>query len=282
VTVLAFLQGALRIGVVLLCLGVAAGWVRLALAAQDDRGLARRALAIAAALLFGAGVVAAGFGAAGQAPGWLAWLRLPAEAALPVLALLLLGATRNRLRAAGRAALASPFDAATDLPRWPHALRQMVPALARCRREGTRATLLAVAIDRGAALRATRGPASLAAALRDLGAVLRAATRASDLPGHLEPEVLGVLLVGTAAGDAPRIADRIRALARERLPDPDMDGRRLGVSLGFAEVGDGVEAAALEEARSAALAALAAAQAAGGDRREAAPPPLPRRTGLGH
>lgn len=275
------LHDALRAAVLLLCLGAAAGWFRLALAARDDRAQARLGLGVTAALLLGAAVAAGGFGAVRQGPSWLAWLRLPVEAALPVLALLLLRANRRRRQEAERAARASPFDPATDLPRRPHALRQMVPALARCRREGTPATLLAVGLDALPALRDARGPGTAAAALRDLAALLRAATRASDLPGHLEAEVLGVLLVGTPLGDAPVVAGRIRAMARDRLPHPEMDGRRLTLSIGVAAVGDGAEAAALEEAMSAALAALAAAQAAGGDRTATAPPPPPRgaRTG---
>lgn len=278
---LALLHDTLRAAIVLSCLTAAAGWFRLALAARDDRTQARLGLGVTAGVLLGAAVAAGGFGAARQAPAWLAWLRLPAEAALPVLALLLLRATRRRAEAAGRAALASPFDAATDLPRRPHALRQMVPALARCRREGTPATLLAVALDQAPALRAARGPVTAGTALRDLAALLRAATRASDLPGHLSPEVLGVLLVGTPAGDAPVVAGRIRAMAHDRLPHPEMDGRRLSVSIGIAAVGDGAEAAALEEAMTGAIAALAAARAAGGDQAATAPPPPPRSTGLG-
>lgn len=267
------LRGAIlmaSLGTAGIALFAARGW-------RHDGGRFRLAVLCAAALLAGAVVSAAAFGTARQGPGWIAWLRLLPDAALPFVVILLVLNLRRRGEQAEVQRRNAPFDSATDLPRRALFLRQMTPALARCRREGTPATILVAVLDDLPALRAARGPAAAEETLRDFSAVLRAATRASDLPGHFDADALGVLLIAAPMDSAPVVAARIRAMAHERLTHPEMDGRRLTVSIGMAGVGDGAEPAALEEAVSAAIAALSSARAAGGDQAVLADPPPVRR-----
>ena len=268
-------------GVILVACMVAAGVsLRAATAWRHDGARFRLAMLCAVALLAAAAISGAILAAGRQPMSWTGWLRLLPDAALPALAVSLLFGLRRRGRRAEFRRRNAPFDSATNLPRRPLVLLQMVPALARCRREGAPATILLAALDDLPALRAARGPAAVAEALRDFSAVLRAATRPSDLPGHFDADTLGVLLVATPQGSAPVVAERIRAMARDQLSHPEMDGRRVTASIGIAAVGDGIETAALEEAVSAAAAALAAARAAGGDRAVLADPPPVRSAAL--
>lgn len=273
----AFLHDALR-GLVLLAGLIAFAFtLRAAYAWRDERERVGLVLALAALLLLGMGLNLAAFGAARPGAGWVGWLRILTDAALPVLVLLLLQAMRRRVSAAERAALASPFDPVTDLARRPLFLRHAVTALARCRQEGVAATMLAVGIDDLAGLEAAHGKEARQATLRALAAVLADAATPADPTGLLAEDLPGVLLVGQDIEAARAVAARLSALVRERVPNPRMNGRRIGVSIGLAAVADGTEAATLEEAASGALAALSRAQAAGGDATVAAAAPPARR-----
>lgn len=227
------------------------------------------------AVLFGA-VVAVTDYRMGPAPGLLSWLRLPAAVALPILFIMLLRALRRRDALAREVARDAHFDEATGLPSHALLLRQIIPALARCRREGLPAVMLVAGIDGLAEIRARRGPAQAGEMLRGLATVLGDATRAGDLSGHVQADVLGTLLPAASGETGERVAARLRAFASDRMVNPEMSGRRLTVSVGIAVVGEGTEPAALEEAMSAALAAYREAAAAGGDRERLAPSPPAR------
>lgn len=208
--------------------------------------------------------------------GWPGWLRLLADAALAAIFLLLLRRMAQQAQQARRRAEGGPLNAATGLPNRSGFLDRAGPALARCRREGQPAAILAVALADPNRIEAQRGPFAAREALRDLAAVLRDTARAADLAGHVAAEAPAAFLPATTAEGAVRLAERLRAAARDSLPSPAMDGTRLRLAIGIAPVGDGAGPAVLDEAMDAALAALARALAAGGGT-EIAPPP-PRRS----
>ncbi|MBP0462865.1 diguanylate cyclase [Roseomonas sp. PWR1] len=208
---------------------------------------------------------------------WHGWLSLLPDAALPVVILILLRIVRRQDAARIRAARTRRVNPATDLPNRLHLPPLLLPALARCRRDGSPMVLVAATPDGLADIAALHGPAAAEAMLRGLADALRDATRAGDLAGHLAPDSLMACLPGTGRQAARVVAERVRARAAARLPHPAMDGRRSTVSLAIAEIGDGAAPAALEEAMAAAEAALALARAKGGDAIETAPPPPPRR-----
>ncbi|MBR0651925.1 diguanylate cyclase [Roseomonas terrae] len=246
---------------------------RAAVAWRHERSRIIGILVAAGALL--AGMVTAGADILTDQPAKLIdWLRLPGAIALPVFVLALLRSLQRRDALARNTARDAPFDRITGLAGRPLLQRQLVPALARCRREGSPAILLVIGIDGLAALRAQRGPGPATELLRGLATILGDATRAGDLAGHVEADVLAVLLTDATGEAAESIAERLRGLAAEHLVNPAMDGRRITVSVGIAEVGDGTETAALEEAMSTATGAYREALAAGGDgmRLAAAPP----------
>jgi GGDEF domain-containing protein len=103
--------------------------------------------------------------------------------------------------------------------------------------------------------------------------VVRDATRAGDVPGHADAQVLAALLPSATPEAARVMAERLRREAATRLAHPRMDGQPVTVSVGIAPVGDGPTRAVLDEAIAAAEAALASAEAAGGDRVLEAPAP---------
>ncbi|NMJ42402.1 GGDEF domain-containing protein [Roseomonas sp. JC162] len=206
--------------------------------------------------------------------GSAAWLRLLPDAAAIVFFIALLRALARQDRSSRRVAAAAHQNAVTGLPNRSTFIAQMTPAMARCRRDGVPAAILAVAIDGLGDIEARRGPATAEDALRDLAAVLRDTARAGDLPGHLAPTVVAAMLPGTAAEAAQRLAERLRAQVAERLPHPSMDGSRMTVSIGIAAIDQGIGRATLDEAMDAAETALIRVMDAGGDGiRLAEPPP---------
>ncbi len=268
-----------QLGVVLLSLAaLVVAWRAGSTWLHDGRRFGN-ALLGAAAVLLGAAAAVLEY-RAGPSAGLLSWLRLPAAMALPVMFIILLRALRRRDAIALSTARDAPFDHATGLPNHALLLRQIVPALARSRREGSSAIILVTGIDGFAAVQDRHGPGAAAEMLRSLATILADATRAGDLSGHVEPAVLGTLLPAATGEAAERIANRLRSLASERLVDPEMSGRRPTVSVGIAVVGDGVEPAALEEAISSALSAYRMARDAGGDQLRLAPEPPARSAGV--
>ena len=250
--------------------------LRLAFNWRHDRGRTMLAAIGVIAVLANAAVLGLELMAGQAGTGWEGPLRLIPQIGLPVIFLLLLRTLRRRDAQAREAAREAPFDRITGLPNLPVLQRQIIPALARCRREGSPATLFVTGIDGFAAIRAQRGPAMAAEMLRSLAAILHEATRGGDLSGHVEPGLLATLLPDATNVDAEGIAERLRALASERMVNPEMTGRRVTVSIGIAMVGDGAEPAALEEAISAARAAFRSAVAEGGNSTRMAPRPPAR------
>jgi diguanylate cyclase (GGDEF)-like protein len=272
------LHHGLQATLLLLMLAAAAAMLRTALLWHQRR--ARFGLALAGAAVILAAAVPRAFNLASQGPPpavWHGWLSLLPDAALPIVLLLLIRLIRRQDAARSRAARTRRVNPATDLPNRLHLPPLLLPALARCRREGKPMVLVAATPDGLAGLAALHGPAASDAMLRALADALREATRAGDLTGHLTSDSLLACLPGTGPLAARVVAERLRTRVAARLPHPAMDGRRTTVSLAIAEVGDGTAPAALEEAMAAAEAALREARDTGGNRIGMAPLPPPRR-----
>lgn len=269
----------LRIVVVAISLGAAgagfyAGW--------RWRHAPRRFLfgtlgAVACAL--SAGLAMGGlFGA--PAPGGLpGWLRLLPDIMLPVLLIAFLAGVRRQDAQRRAAVSAAPINPATGLPNRPALVGQILPALARSRREGAACSVIAAALDGTAAVEEQHGPGAAAELLRDFATAFREATRAGDVTGHVRAQVLGALAIGADADAARVLGERLREEISVRLPHPAMDGRNMTVSVGVSLIGGGPATAALDEAFAASEAALAAARRAGGNRVVVAEPPPLRSAG---
>lgn len=274
--ILTLIQGAALI----LSVACATLTLRTALRSRHDHLRARNAaigtlIAMANAVVLGLDLLDREDGS-----GWDGTLRLIPQVALPLTILLLLRAARRQDVLARAVARDSTFNHATSLPNYSLLLRQITPALARSRREATPTAMLVAGIDGFAAIVERRGPHQAGEILRSLATILGEATRAGDLSGHVEADLLGTLLPAATPEDAERVANRLRAVASERLVDPEMSGQRVTVSIGIAVVGEGAEPAALEEAISAAQAAYRVALAAGGNCARVAPSPPARSAGL--
>ncbi|WP_198376934.1 GGDEF domain-containing protein [Neoroseomonas rubea] len=277
-TSLSALHHGLQGTVLLVMLAAAVVVLRTTLLWHQRRFRFGLALAGAGVILAAAAPRALDLASQGPPPAdWRGWLSLFPDAALPIAILLLIRLLRRQDAARARAARTRRVNPATDLPNPLYLQPLLLPALARCRRDGTPMVLVAATLDGLEDIAALHGPAAADAMLRALADALREATRAGDLTGHLTPDSLLACLPGTGPLAARVVAERLRARVATRLPHPAMDGRRSTVSLAISEVGDGTAPAALEEAMAAAKAALAAARAKGGNTLEVAPPPPPRR-----
>jgi diguanylate cyclase (GGDEF)-like protein len=260
--------------VLLALLGGAAAGLRAAPGWRHDRRRFLLAVLGAAACLAAALPAAAALFGAEPATGWRAALRLLPDAALPLVFVALLRSLRRADRNGLEALTTAPVNPQTSLPNRALLIGQALPALARCQRDRTPAAVLVAALDDAGAIVARRGPAAMQEALHGFAGVFRDATRAGDVPGHARPQVLAALLPATTPEAARALAERLRSEAGARLAHPDMDGRRLTVSVGIAPVGEGATRAVLDEALEAAEAAMARAHAAGGGQvAEAQPPP---------
>ncbi|WP_137124343.1 GGDEF domain-containing protein [Roseomonas sp. HF4] len=269
----------LSLGVLVASLGAAGAGAFAAWTWRHHKGRFMIATLSAAAALVTAAASATALTASG-APGWSGWLRLLPDAMLPALLAILLREFAQRDAAARRAAAVAPIHAATGLPNRAALHALALPALARARREGGEANIVAAALDDLPGIEAARGPAAAREALHDFAVVLRDTMRAGDIAGHLGPSVLGVMLHGADPAGAAIFAARLRKQASERLSHPAMDGRRLRLTIGIAQVGGGTGVLALDEAFAAAETAVATAQSDGGDRVVTAAPPPPRSADL--
>lgn len=253
-------------GVALLVSAAAVGLaVRMGMDRWYDRSRTMFLAVGGIAVLGNAAVIAVEWAGGRAGQGWLLALRLVTQIALPAFFLMLLGAMRRRDAAARAQARDAPFNRITNLPNLAMLQRQIAPALARCRRHGTPATVLVIAVDGLDDVLARRGPGQASEMMVSLAGVVRDATPSGDLSGHLEPYLLCSLLVDADIAAAEGVAAGLRALAAERMVDPAMTGRRVTLSIGMAAIRDGAEPAALEEATSAARLALRSVLAAGGD-----------------
>lgn len=89
--------------------------------------------------------------------------------------------------------------------------------------------LLFVQIDATDALGEDARKLSKSYLLSELAAALRSQLRANDLGGRYMPEILGVLLPETDAGQAEAVANRVRAALSTR----EFFGRRFGAEIGL-------------------------------------------------
>lgn len=268
---------------VVILLGSVAAVATGALAMWDWRYLARRFAftAVATAACVTLAVLAADALLGGvRAAGWRAPLRLLADAMLPLSFVLLVRAYRSADRVRLKAQAAAPVNQKTGLPNRAALIDQAIPALALCQRTQVPASVITVAIDGTAQMARERGPRAVEDVLGGFAVVFRDATRAGDVPGHATPEILAALLPSATPEAARVMAERLGREAAARIPHPEMDGRRLSVSVGIAQVGNGPGRAVLDEALHAAETALGVAQAAGGDRVVDAPAPPPRSASL--
>jgi diguanylate cyclase (GGDEF)-like protein len=215
-------------------------------------------------------------GVAGITPAALALL---SGATVPFLLLALRAAFLREEQRARADLAAAPENAVTGLPSRRQLLGQMVPALARCRRQGAAASILVAELDDLPRIEEARGPEAARELLRDFAALLRQTIRLGDLPGHAAAQRLAVFLPGASPQQADIVAARLQAAAAKGLASPALDGSRLTLSIGIAEVGEGTPWAVLEEALSGAEAALRQARQQGGACRAFAAPPPPRSAG---
>lgn len=209
-------------------------------------------------------------------PGWIAPLGLFQAVVLCVFVIALLRVLRRNEALRQDAVTTAAVNSGTSLPNR-HALSQpFQQALSRARRAGAPSCMVALAIDGFGEIAALRGPVIAQDLMRDLAFLLRDFTRSGDVPGHLRPEAVGALLPATGLAAARRMAERLGMAAQERLPHPEMDGRRMTLSFGIAEIGEGSMPAALDEAIAMSELALAQAQKEGGGRIKLADQPPKR------
>jgi diguanylate cyclase (GGDEF)-like protein len=199
--------------------------------------------------------------------GLTSWAWLGFDLLLPVLGALLLRAIAQRDEAlAGLAALAET-DALTGLRNRRGFLAAAEAALARAARNGERASVVMLDLDRFKAINDAHGHAAGDAVLRATAEVLQSMLRGGDLAGRLGGEEFALLLPGASAEVAAGAAERLRRALAARVPHPDAHGR-VTASFGVAtvELRATVPEGALEAALRDADAALYAAKRAGRDR----------------
>jgi diguanylate cyclase (GGDEF)-like protein len=193
-------------------------------------------------------------------PGILGLLPL---AAVPLLMMALRAAFLREDRRDRSERLSAPVHPLTGLPSRLAFLALLQPALGRCRREGSPASILVAEIDIAEAIEDQRGPEIAREILRDFATILTATIRLGDLVGHAAHARLAVFLPGATEAGARRQAARLLAAVASQIVHPDMDGDRVSVSMGIAPIGEGTPAAVIEEALSAAEQALAVARRQG-------------------
>jgi diguanylate cyclase (GGDEF)-like protein len=199
--------------------------------------------------------------------GLTSWVWLGFDLLLPVLGALLLRAITQRDAAlAGLAALAET-DALTGLRNRRGFLAAAEATLTGAARNGERASVVMLDLDRFKAINDSYGHAAGDAVLRATAEVLQSMLRGGDLAGRLGGEEFALLLPGASAEVAAGAAERLRRALAARVPHPDARAR-VTASFGVATVE--LRATAPEAALDAALrdadAALYAAKRGGRDR----------------
>lgn len=162
------------------------------------------------------------------------------------------GELHDRLR---RSALADPL---TALPNRRHLELLFDYAIARARRRPEDLSLLLIDVDELKRINDAGGHAAGDAALRTVGAALRAQCRRSDLPARISGDEFAVLATGADGPEAVALAERVRAALAESPGAPH-------VSIGVATLAR-VGAQDASELLAAADAALYVAKATGRDR----------------
>ncbi|MDG2526742.1 two-component regulator propeller domain-containing protein [Stenotrophomonas sp. HITSZ_GD] len=127
-------------------------------------------------------------------------------------------------------------DALTGLPNRRQFDEALARDLSRARRSGRLLSLVILDIDHFKLINDRHSHATGDAVLHEVGALLTAACRASDLPARLGGEEFAILLSDTPAEEAERVCARIRELFHARSDWGGIEGLRVTFSAGVAEL----------------------------------------------
>ncbi|WP_425520152.1 diguanylate cyclase domain-containing protein [Xanthomonas campestris] len=129
-------------------------------------------------------------------------------------------------------------DALTGLPNRRHFDEALARDLSRARRSGRPLVLAILDIDHFKRINDQYSHASGDAVLHDVGVLLTAAARASDLPARLGGEEFALLLSDTTLEQAHALCLRIRAQFHARHDWGGVEGLQVTFSAGLAELGE--------------------------------------------
>jgi len=127
-------------------------------------------------------------------------------------------------------------DALTGLPNRRQFDEALARDLSRARRSGRPLSLVILDIDHFKQINDSHSHAAGDAVLHDVGTLLTAACRASDLPVRLGGEEFALLLTDTPAAEAEQVCQRIRDLFHARSDWGGVPGLRVSFSAGVAEL----------------------------------------------
>jgi diguanylate cyclase (GGDEF)-like protein len=153
---------------------------------------------------------------------------------LPILALLLIAAWRERDLAMAELSRVSVTDALTGALNRRGFLERASISIAQAQRSGLPAALIMFDIDHFKAVNDGYGHAAGDEVLRNVARVLLLAMRPGDLLGRLGGEEFAVLLYDSTVIAGVSIADRLRAHVRTDVAHPAGAGRQVTVSGGVA------------------------------------------------
>ena len=191
---------------------------------------------------------------------------------LPILALLLIAAWRERDRALAELSRLSVTDELTGALNRRGFLDRASTSLAQARRSGLPTALIMFDIDYFKAINDGYGHGAGDEVLRNLAKVLLLAMRSGDLLGRLGGEEFAIFLYDSTVAAGVTIADRLRAHVQVSVAHPAAASRQVTVSGGVAPVDDAFEPeTALSLALTIADKALYTAKHEGRDRVLAAP-----------
>ncbi len=186
---------------------------------------------------------------------------------LPILALLLIAAWRERDQVLAELSRLSVTDALTGALNRRGFLERAATSIAQAQRSGLPSALIMFDIDHFKTINDGYGHSAGDEVLRDVAKVLLLAMRPGDLLGRLGGEEFAVLLYDSTVVAAVSIADRLRAHVRTGVMHPAGAGRQVTVSGGVAPAHGAFESeTALSLALTMADQALYAAKREGRDR----------------
>ncbi|WP_434990391.1 diguanylate cyclase domain-containing protein [Xanthomonas melonis] len=136
-------------------------------------------------------------------------------------------------------------DALTGLPNRRHFDEALARDISRARRSGRPLVLAILDIDHFKRINDHYSHASGDAVLHEVGALLTAAARATDLPARLGGEEFALLLTDTGLDDAQPLCLRIRALFHARRDWGGVEGLQVTFSAGLAQLRDDDTASSL-------------------------------------
>lgn len=129
-------------------------------------------------------------------------------------------------------------DALTGLPNRRHFDEALARDISRARRSGRPLVLAILDIDHFKRINDHYSHASGDAVLHEVGVLLTAAARASDLPARLGGEEFALLLADTTLDEAQALCLRIRALFHARHNWASVEGLQVTFSAGVAALRD--------------------------------------------